>query len=254
MGRIKFLNTKVDNITMAQALGKIDELVINKKPSYVVTPNVDHIVKLENDNEFRKVYEDADLILTDGQPLIWISKLIKSPIIEKVSGSDLFPKVCELASKKGYKVFLLGAAEGVAKMAADKLMVKYQGLDVVGTYSPPFGFEKDETETNKIIKMINEVKPDILAVGLGAPKQEKFIWKFKDKLNVPVSLAIGASIDFEAGNIKRCPRWMQNRGLEWFYRLLKEPKRMFKRYIIDDMAIVKIYFKYKDNNNVGNNK
>lgn len=254
MGRIKFLNTKVDNITMDQALGKIDELVINKKPSYVVTPNVDHIVKLENDNEFRKVYEDADLILTDGQPLIWISKLIKSPIIEKVSGSDLFPKVCELASKKGYKVFLLGAAEGVAKMATDKLMVKYQGLDVVGNYSPPFGFEKDETETNKIIKMINEVKPDILAVGLGAPKQEKFIWKFKDKLNVPVSLAIGASIDFEAGNIKRCPRWMQNRGLEWFYRLLKEPKRMFKRYIIDDMAIVKIYFKYKDNNNVGNNK
>lgn len=244
MGRIKFLNTKVDNITMAQALGKIDELVINKKPSYVVTPNVDHIVKLENDNEFRKVYEDADLILTDGQPLIWISKLIKNPIIEKVSGSDLFPKVCELASKKGYKVFLLGAAEGVAKMAADKLMVKYQGLDVVGTYSPPFGFEKDETETNKIIKMINEVKPDILAVGLGAPKQEKFIWKFKDKLNVPVSLAIGASIDFEAGNVKRCPKWMQDKGLEWFYRLLKEPKRMFKRYLIDDLKIIKIIMKY----------
>lgn len=254
MGRIKFLNTKVDNITMAQALEKIDELVINKKPSYVVTPNVDHVVKLENDNEFRKVYEEADLILTDGQPLIWISKLIKNPIIEKVSGSDLFPKVCELASKKGYKVFLLGAAEGVAKTAADKLMTKYQGLDIVGTYSPPFGFEKDKTEINKIIKMINEVKPDILAVGLGAPKQEKFIWKFKDKLNVPISLAIGASIDFEAGNIKRCPKWMQNKGLEWFYRLLKEPKRMFKRYIIDDMAIVKIYFKYKKNNNVGNNK
>ena len=254
MGRIKFLNIEVDNITMSQALEKIDELVINKKPSYVVTPNVDHIVKLENDNEFRKVYEEADLILTDGQPLIWISKLIKNPIIEKVSGSDLFPKVCELASKKGYKVFLLGAAEGVAKTAADKLITKYQGLDIVGTYSPPFGFEKDKTEINKIIKMINEVKPDILAVGLGAPKQEKFIWKFKDKLNVPVSLAIGASIDFEAGNVKRCPKWMSKKGLEWFYRFLKEPKRMFKRYMIDDIAIIKIYFKYKKNNNVGNNK
>ena len=130
MSRIKFLNTYVDNLTMDEAINKIDELIINKKPSYVVTPNVDHIVKLEDDREFVEVYKEADLILTDGMPLIWISKLKKNPIIEKISGSDLFPEVCKLASKKGYKIFLLGAAEGVAAKAAENLISKYDKLNI----------------------------------------------------------------------------------------------------------------------------
>lgn len=244
MSRMRFLNTEVDNLTMDEAICKINELIINKKPSYVVTPNVDHIVKLEEDKEFQNVYKNADLILTDGMPLIWISKLKKNPIKEKVSGSDLFPKVCEMAAQKGYKVFLLGAAEGIAAKAAKNLELKYEGLNIVGTYSPSYGFEKNNEEINRIIHMINELKPDILAVGLGAPKQEKFIYKYKNNLNVSVSLAIGASIDFEAGNINRAPKWMQNSGLEWFYRMIKEPERMFKRYLVDDMKIIKIIRKY----------
>lgn len=244
MSRIKFLNTEVDNLTMNEAVQKIEQLILSKKPSYVVTPNVDHIVKLETDKEFQEVYKEAALILTDGMPLIWISKLKKNPIKEKVSGSDLFPEVCKLAADKGYKVFLLGAAEGVAAKAAENLSEKYKNLNVVGTYSPSYGFEKKEDEIQEIIKMINEVKPDILAVGLGAPKQEKFLYNFRNQLNVPVSLAIGASIDFEAGNINRAPEWMQRSGLEWFYRLCKEPKRMFKRYLVDDMKIFKLVFKY----------
>lgn len=242
---MRFLNTEIDNLTMDEAIERIDLLIQNRKPAYVVTPNVDHIVKLEEDEEFREVYNEADLILTDGMPLIWISKLQRNEIKEKVSGSDLFPKVCELASKKSYSVFLLGAAEGIAAKAAEKLKNKYNGLNIVGTYSPSYGFEKNQQEIDKIIKVISEAKPDILAVGLGAPKQEKFIHKYKNRFNVPISLAIGASIDFEAGNINRAPEWMQNSGLEWFYRFLKEPKRMFKRYFIDDIKILKIYFKYK---------
>lgn len=244
MSRIKFLNTEVDNITMNEAVQKIEQLILNKKPSYVVTPNVDHIVKLETDKEFQEVYKEADLILTDGMPLIWISKLKKNPIKEKVSGSDLFPEVCKLAANKGYKVFLLGAAEGVAVRAAENLKEKYKGLNVVGTYSPSYGFENKEDEIKQIIEMINEVKPDVLAVGLGAPKQEKFLYNYRNQLNVPVALAIGASIDFEAGNIERAPEWMQRIGLEWSYRLIKEPKRMFKRYLVDDMKIFKLVFKY----------
>lgn len=244
MSRIKFLNIEVDNLTMDEAIERINDLIVNQKPSYVVTPNVDHIVKLENDTDFQKVYENADLILTDGMPLIWISKIKRNPIKEKISGSDLFPKICGLAAKKGYKVFLLGAAEGVAAKAAENLKEKYSDLNVVGTYSPSYGFENNEKEIEKIISEINNVKPDILAVGLGAPKQEKFIYNFRDKLNVPVSLAIGASIDFEARNIKRAPKWMQRIGFEWFYRSCKEPKRMFKRYIIDDMKILKLIFNY----------
>lgn len=245
MKRIKFLNTEIDNITMEEALKEIEWLILNKKPSYVVTPNVDHIVKLEKDDEFKEVYKNADLILTDGMPLIWISKMKSTPIKEKISGSDLFPRVCELAAEKSYKVFLLGAAEGVAGKAAENLKKKYKGLNIVGTYSPSYGFEKREDEVQKIIDIINEVKPDILAVGLGAPKQEKFIYRTKHKLNVPISLAIGASIDFEAGTVKRAPKFMQKCGLEWFYRLCKEPKRMFKRYIIDDLQIFRIALKYK---------
>lgn len=243
--RMKFLNTYVDNLTMDEAIIEIDNLINTEGYHYVITPNVDHIVKLESDHHFRKIYDSADLILTDGKPLIWISKYLKRPIKEKVSGSDLFPKICEMASIKKYKVFLLGAAEGVAKRASENLKQKYNGLDVVGVYSPPYGFEKDDNEINNIIDVINKCKPDILAVGLGAPKQEKFIYKYKNQLKVPVSLAIGASIDFEAGNINRAPKWMQNVGLEWFYRLCREPDRMFRRYLIDDIKIIKIIMKYK---------
>ncbi|MDM0929799.1 WecB/TagA/CpsF family glycosyltransferase [Clostridium perfringens] len=244
MSRVTFLNTEVDNLTMGEAIDKAEELIIKKKPSYVVTPNVDHIVKLEIDKEFQDVYKNADLILTDGMPLIWISKMKGNPIKEKISGSDFFPKLCERAAEKGYSLFLLGAAEGVAAKAAKNLKEKYEGLNIVGTYSPSYGFEKKDDEIKMIIEMINETKPDILAVGLGAPKQEKFLYKYKNELNVPISLAIGASIDFEAGNINRAPRWMQNCGLEWFYRLCKEPKRMFKRYIVDDLKILSICRKY----------
>ncbi|MCX0394640.1 WecB/TagA/CpsF family glycosyltransferase [Clostridium perfringens] len=244
MSRVTFLNTEIDNLTMYEAIDKAEELILKNKPSYVVTPNVDHIVKLEDDKEFQDVYKNADLILTDGMPLIWISKIKGNPIKEKISGSDFFPKLCERAAQKGYSIFLLGAAEGVASKAAENLKKKYNGLNIVGTYSPSYGFEKKADEIKKIIKMINETKPDILAVGLGAPKQEKFLYKYKNQLNVPISLAIGASIDFEAGNVKRAPKIMQNIGLEWFYRLCKEPKRMFKRYIIDDFKIFKIFIKY----------
>lgn len=245
MSRIRFLNIEIDNLSMDESIEYIDKLIKRKKNSYVVTPNVDHIVKLENDMEFLEVYNNADLVLTDGMPLVWISKLLKTPIKEKVSGSDLFPKVCELADEKGYSIFLLGAAEGVAIKAAENLKNKYKNLNIVGTFSPSYGFEKSKSEIEEIIKKVNEAKPDILAVGLGAPKQEKFIYKYKNKLNVPISLAIGASIDFEAGNIERAPKWMQKSGLEWFYRFLKEPKRMFNRYFIDDLKIIKVLIKYR---------
>lgn len=245
MARIKFMNTNIDNLTMTETLNEIDKLIQKKNCSYVVTPNVDHIVRLEKDVELQKVYKNASLILTDGKPLIWISKWYKTPIKEKISGSDLFPKVCELAANKNYTMYLLGAAEGVTDTAAKNLMKKYPGLNVVGTYSPPFGFEKNEQEMNKIKTQIQEVHPDILIVGLGCPKQEKFMYYHCKELGVPISFGLGASIDFEAGNIKRAPKWMSNHGLEWLYRFSKEPKRLFKRYFVDDLKIIQVARKYR---------
>lgn len=213
MEKMKFMNTEISNCTMDEALFEIEHLIQENKNSYVVTPNVDHIVRLENDELFCEAYKNASLILTDGKPLIWISNFYKTPIKEKISGSDLFPKVCELAAYKGYKMFFLGAAEGVAAKAAEILSKRYQGLNVVGTYSPPLGFENNKDEVNKTINIVKETQPDILIVGLGTPKQENFIYKYREKLGVPISLGLGASLDFEAGEQKRAPKWIADLSL-----------------------------------------
>lgn len=244
MSRMKFMNIEIDNLTMKEALIRIDELIRENHNAYVVTPNVDHLVQLERGSQLSDVYKNADLILTDGKPLVWISRWYKTPIKEKVSGSDLFPRLCYLASKKGYRMYFLGAAEGVAAKAAENLKKRFPGLQVAGTYSPPFGFEKDEDEMRKIKAQIKEADPHILIVGLGCPKQEFFIYNNKDELGVPVSLGLGASLDFEAGNKKRAPKWMADLGLEWMYRMLQEPGRLVKRYLVDDMKIIGMAIKY----------
>lgn len=245
MSRIKFMNTQIDNLTMAETLDAINDLINKRKCAYVVTPNVDHIVQLEKDTVLQSVYRDADLILTDGKPLIWISRWYGTPIKEKISGSDLFPMLCELSAQKGWRMFLLGAAEGVAQKAAENLQQKFPGLQIAGTYSPPIGFEKNAQEMSKIELLIHTAHPDILIVGLGCPKQEKYIYHNRQKLGVPLSLGLGASIDFEAGRVKRAPKWMQKCGLEWAFRITQDPKRMFKRYLVDDLKIVKLAFKYR---------
>ena len=244
MSRLQFMNTEVDNYTMDEAVDAIDKLIQRDNNGYVVTPNIDHIVKLETDTLLQEVYANANVILTDGKPMVWMSKLYGTPIKEKVSGSDLFPKLCELAAKKGYRVYLLGAAEGVAVKAAANLQKKFPGLIIAGTYSPPFGFEKDEEEVAHIVQLVTEAKPHILIVGLGCPKQEFFIYRHRNEMCVPVSLGLGASIDFEAGILKRAPKWMADHGFEWLYRVAQDPKRMAKRYFVDDLKIVRLFFKY----------
>ena len=245
MARLRFMNTEIDNLTMGEALQKIDELIQEDKNAFVVTPNVDHIIQLECRGELAEAYKYADLILADGKPLIWISKWYGTPIKEKISGSDLFPRLCELAAEKGYRMFFLGAAEGVAAKAAENLKKRYKGLQIVGTYSPPKGFDKDNTEMNKIQKMIKNMQPHILIVALGCPKQELFILHNRGELGVPISLGLGASLDFEAGNIKRAPKWMAEHGLEWAYRITQDPKRLAKRYLVDDTKIFRLAIKYK---------
>lgn len=239
----------IDNVSIFEAIEIIDNLIKeNNKYSYVLTPNVDHVVKIQKDKEFHKIYKEADLVLADGMPIVWVSKILKRPLKEKVSGSDLFPKLCGYASEKGYSVFFLGGLEGVAQKAAEVLKEQYPKLNVVGTYCPPFGFENDDIENQKIIQKIKESKPSIIFVGVGAPKQEKWIYNNIHKYQVPVSLGIGASFDFVAGTAKRAPVWMQNIGLEWFYRFINEPRRMFKRYFIDDMKFINILLKEIKNN------
>ena len=245
--RIHFLNIFIDNLSMEEAVDKIDGLACTEGHAYVVTPNLDIIVNAEKDKEFLEICRNASLSLADGKPLLWISRILGTPIKEKVSGSDLFPLVCERSAQKGYTIFILGAAEGVADKAAQILSEKYKGLKIAGTYSPPFGFEKNNEEVAHIVEMINSSKATILAVALGAPKGEKVIYQIKDQICANVSLQIGATIDFIAGKVKRAPRWMSNIGLEWFYRILQDPKRLLKRYVKDAFCIIPIIVKYGKN-------
>ena len=242
MNRVKLLNVSIDNFSQAELLSKLNSGI-------VFTPNVDHLIKLQNDREFFNSYDLANYKLCDSKILFYVLKLLGTPIKEKISGSDLFPAFYHHhRNNKNIKIFLLGAREGVAIEAQKKINVKAGREIVVGAHSPSFGFEKDEEECSKIIDIINQSGATVLAVGVGAPKQEKFICKYKDKLpNIKIFLAIGATIDFEAGNIKRAPKWISESGLEWLYRLLSEPKRLWKRYLIHGPSFFLLVLKQKAN-------
>lgn len=245
MKKQKLLNTYVNNVSMEQTISEIEEMIANDKKSYIVAINVDVVMKIENDSYLKKIVDSADMVLVDGKPLIWISKMHKQPVKAKISGSDLVPKLCEVAAKKNYTIFILGGKDGIAEKAKKNLERKHPGIRVVGTYAPPFGFEKNQRELKKTNDIITKAKPDILIVCFGCPKQEKYIYENIEKYDAKVSICAGATVDFLAGNVKRAPKWMSEHGLEWFYRFLQEPKRMFKRYFVDDLKILKLIFKYK---------
>lgn len=242
MNKIKLLNVSIDNLSQAELLQKL-------KSGIVFTPNVDHLMKLQDDRDFYDCYNLASYKLCDSKILFYTSRFLGTPIKEKISGSDLFPAFYEYhKSNKDIKIFLLGAREGVALEAQNRINKKIGRKIIVGAHSPSFGFEKDEEECLRMIEIINQSGATVLAVGVGAPKQEKFICKYKDKLpNIKIFLAIGATIDFEAGNIKRAPKWISESGLEWLYRLLCEPKRLWKRYLIHGPSFFWLVFKQRFN-------
>lgn len=239
------LNTYANNLSMIEALSTIEDIIQKGKKSYIVAINVDVIMKIEKDEYLKKITDEADMVLIDGKPLIWISRIYNRPIKEKISGSDLVPLLCNLAAKKGYSIYILGGKEGIADKAKENLEKIHPDIKVVGTYAPPIGFETNENEIKVINDKISATNPDILITCFGCPKQEKFIYENYNKYNATVSICAGATVDFLAGNVKRSPKWMSDWGLEWFYRFLQEPKRMFKRYFIDDVKILGLIWKYK---------
>ncbi len=247
--RVNIGHVLIDNVTMEDTLRRIEEFIHRGEPCYITNPNVDIIVRYNRDSEFAQYYNEGALCVADGVPILWAAKFLGTPLQEKVSGSDLVPKVCEMANRKGYKLFFLGGRTGAAQAAQEVLQKTLTSLKVVGLYSPPLGFENDPVELEKISQMIKDAKPDILFVGLGAPKQERWIKKYHKSLRVPVSMGVGVTFEFIAGIVKRAPKWMQKVGLEWFWRLCMEPGRLWKRYLVDDMLFFKIIFQQKWNRN-----
>lgn len=244
LNRQKFMNTYIDNINLFEAVDYIENCITQRIVGQVITPNVDQIVRMEWDEYFRKICNNCELLLVDGHPLIWIARFYKMPFKEKICGSDLVPILCRMAAEKGYSIFLLGAAPGVAKKAASVLQKQYKNLKVAGTYSPSIGFENNPAEIEKINHILKESKADMLFVGMGVPKQDIFIYENMHIYDIPMSFSIGGTIDFIAGEQKRAPKWINKIGFEWLYRFFQQPKRLFKRYFIDDIKIITLIFKY----------
>ena len=222
MEKQPLLNTYVNNVSMDETVHAIEDMIATNKKSYVVAINADVVMKIENDEYLKKVVDEA-----------------------RISGSDLVPELCKVAATKGYSIFIIGGKDGIAERAKDNLEKEHRDIKIVGTYAPPFGFEKDITELEKINKMISTAHPDLLIACFGCPKQEKWIYENYKNYDAKISICAGATVDFIAGNLKRAPKWMSNHGLEWLYRVTQDPQRLLKRYLVDDVKIIGLIRKYR---------
>lgn len=238
--KFSFAHLTFDRVNLQQAAERVLQLAERTTPALVVTPNADHVVRAQFDVRFMRILQAADLVTADGMPIVWASMALGQSLPERVTGADLLPKVCELAAACGKKVFLFGGLPGEAEAAGKALLERFPGLQIVGAVCPPFGFEEDREMTSQFVQEINASQANILFVGVGSPKQEEWIIRNRKQLSCGVALGVGASIAFQAGQLRRAPQWMQNSGLEWLYRFLQEPRRLALRYAKDSYIIVLI--------------
>ena len=234
MSKVNLFDINFSNYDFGDLLDFMDGVIRRRNQSYILTCNVDHLVKLRKDDEFKRIYSDADAIVADGMPIVWASRMLRKPLKTKVSGADLFERLGDAFESRQYRLFFLGSAEGVPERAVRRLKSAYPRMNVVGCYSPSYGFEKKEEENRRIVQMLIDVRPDIVFVGVGAPKQEKWIYRHYRHYRVPVSIGVGATFDFLSGSVKRAPALMQKTGFEWMWRLSQEPRRLWRRYLIED--------------------
>ncbi len=231
--RVRLFGFQLDAISMAVAIDTIYDWIASDEKAcrFVVTPNVDHSVLYQEHEGLRRAYANASLVLADGMPLVVAARWLGHPLPGRVAGSELTPAVFDAAERHGgLRVFLLGAASGVAARAAARINARWPAVSVVGTYSPPPGFEHDPLENERILTRIAQARADLLVVGLGAPKQEIWVDAHCRRLEVAAALCVGATIDFLAGDKKRAPVWMRRTGFEWLHRLASEPRRLLGRY------------------------
>lgn len=236
MRRVSIDGLLFDDVTTEEATRRIVEMArMRDKPRSVCTGNLDHLALAAADVEFRRAYEEADFVVADGAPVVWLARLAGTPIKERVAGSDLFWTLGRASAQEGVSLFFLGGAPGAAEKAKEELAKRWPGVRVVGIYCPPFEAFASNEEQQRIRDEVKRANPDVLLVAFGAPKQEKWIAQNKERLGVPVSIGVGGSFEMAAGLLKRAPVWMQRTGLEWAYRFAQEPRRLFDRYVVRDM-------------------
>jgi N-acetylglucosaminyldiphosphoundecaprenol N-acetyl-beta-D-mannosaminyltransferase len=220
----RILGVRVHRVRMADALQKIEQLIQRREPSLVITADANAILIALEDAEFRQLLETAPLVTADGAGLTWAGKRLRQPFPERVSGVDLVEHLTRLSHEKGYRLYFLGAAPGVAEKAAQNLLLKYPNAQIVGVQHGYF----QPTDEPAIAAQVAAARPDVLLVGMGMPRQEKWAWKHRVVLGVPVMIGVGGSFDVYGGVVKRAPRWMQRLGCEWLWRLLQDPRKIKK--------------------------
>jgi N-acetylglucosaminyldiphosphoundecaprenol N-acetyl-beta-D-mannosaminyltransferase len=241
--RYKILNTYVNAVSMDETVHQVEEIVRKGVPTQHVVINASKVNLMEQDENLQEIVNACPLINADGASIVWAAKKLGVPLKERVTGIDLFLNLVKLASEKGYKIYLFGAKEEVVSKVKKIFEQQYPGIQIVG-YRNGYFTEADEPE---IVKNMAESGADMMFVAFSSPKKEYWVNKYLKELNIPFVMGVGGSFDVVAGITDRAPEWMQNHGLEWFYRFIQEPRRMWKRYIIGNAKFVGLTYKYKAN-------
>jgi N-acetylglucosaminyldiphosphoundecaprenol N-acetyl-beta-D-mannosaminyltransferase len=239
MERIELMGCYIDNLTMRETVDKVGVFIASGRPHQHVVVNVDKIVKASKDERLRAIINACALINADGMPVVWASRLLGKPLKERVTGIDLFEALMERAAHEGWRVYFLGAKEEVVAQVSEIYSSKYRKLIVAGARN---GYWSD-TEEDSVVSEIEAARPDILFVAISSPKKEQFLGAHQERLRIPFAMGVGGTFDVVVGRISRAPIWMQRAGLEWFHRFIKEPRRMFRRYFVEDMWFVILFFK-----------
>ena len=243
MKTVRMFGISVASITLSEASEVFSEMARKKETRVIFTANAEHIALLTSNREFQKAYNEADFVLADGMPLVWFSRFIGERLPERVTGSDLLPELCRMAEKKSLKVFFLGGTEDVTPKAIENLLKRFPRLNVAGSATPLIDIEGNEKTHSDLLNTINQSDADIIFIGFGAPKQEIWIARNRNLLKTGIVLTVGGTYDFLAGKTVRAPLWMQKTGLEWLWRLLHEPKRLWRRYLIGNARFSQLALK-----------
>lgn len=232
--RIEMMGCQIDNLSMDETLQKIDGFIKRGSPQQHVVVNVDKIVKAHRDPDLRRIINECSLVSADGMPVVWASRLLGKGLKERVAGIDLFEALMKRAAEQGWRVFLLGATQEVVAGVEDLYEKKYPGLTVAGFRN---GYWRPDEERG-VVEQIKAARADLLFVAISSPKKEQFLGAYQGEMKVPFAMGVGGTFDVAVGKVKRAPLWMQRSGLEWFFRFLQEPRRMFRRYFVDDVAFL----------------
>lgn len=249
--KVDILGTPVSSLTMDELFSDWESVINEGQKAQVCITPANSILAARETARVQEIYKNADYVLCDGVPVKWASEFLGIPIKERITGLDVLPRIFPFASQNNFTVFLLGASPGVAETLKSVMEAKYPNVKIVGTFVPPFREVFAKEENQQMIDAINAVKPDMLLVSLTAPKQDIWIAENLANLDTHVAIGIGGAFEVAAGMIQRAPLWMQKRGLEWLYRFLQEPKRMFRRYFVEAPVFIPLVIKQRFNTRSG---